>query len=118
MPRVTRPVIRGDGATTVREGAASYVREHLRVMVFTLRRLLRSPGGSLLTAAAIGITLALPAGLHVLLQNISTLSYSWESSVQASLFLRDTVSGAHRRQSQSMAIALMIRWLSPASAAR
>jgi cell division transport system permease protein len=75
-----------------------YAREHLRVLLFTLRRLLRNPGGSLLTAAAIGITLALPAGLHVLLQNISILSYSWESSVQASLFLRDTVSEDEGKQ--------------------
>ncbi len=90
MARTTRPVMRrgADDASALR----AYLREHLRVLLFTLRRLLRNPGGSLLTAAAIGITLALPAGLHVLLQNISTLSYSWESSVQASLFLRDTVS--------------------------
>jgi cell division transport system permease protein len=90
MARPARPVMRrgADDASALR----AYLREHLRVLLFTLRRLLRNPGGSLLTAAAIGITLALPAGLHVLLQNISTLSYSWESSVQASLFLRDTVS--------------------------
>ncbi|HXG27834.1 MAG TPA: permease-like cell division protein FtsX [Nevskiales bacterium] len=85
--------LRGRDAT-LREALLAYLREHLRVLLFTLRRLLRNPGGSLLTAAAIGITLALPAGLHVLLQNISTLSYSWESSVQASLFLRDSVSEA------------------------
>lgn len=81
-------------SSPLREGLVAYAREHWRVLVFTLRRLVKNPAGSLLTAAAIGITLALPAGLHVMLQNISTLSYSWESSVQASLFLRDTVSEA------------------------
>ncbi|MGH8454675.1 MAG: permease-like cell division protein FtsX [Nevskiales bacterium] len=93
MARPARPVMRNSGAdgAALRDRLRGYVREHLRVLVFTLRRLLRNPGGSLLTAAAIGITLALPAGLHVMLQNISTLSYSWESSVQASLFLRDAV---------------------------
>jgi cell division transport system permease protein len=89
-----QPVARkaGQRVSPLRESLVGYAREHLRVLVFTLRRLARNPAGSLLTAAAIGITLALPAGLHLMLQNVSTLSYSWESSVQASLFLRDTVS--------------------------
>ncbi len=91
--RAVAPKPRGSDAS-LRETLLAYLREHLRVLLFTLRRLLRNPGGSLLTAAAIGITLALPAGLHLLLQNVSTLSYSWESSVQASLFLRDSVSEA------------------------
>ena len=91
MARQTKPVMRS-GDPSLRDSLVGYLREHLRVLLFTLRRFLRNPGGSLLTASAIGITLALPAGLHVMLQNISTLSYSWESSVQASLFLRDTVS--------------------------
>lgn len=91
---VTRTVTRNRSAAAapLGESVSGYAREHLRVLLFTLRRMLRNPGGSLLTAAAIGITLALPAGLHVLLKNISVLSYSWESSVQASLFLRDAVS--------------------------
>ncbi len=66
--------------------------EHLRVLLYTLGRLSRQPVSTLLTAAVIGITLALPAGLHVLLQNVSAISYSWEGSLQASLFLKDTVS--------------------------
>lgn len=66
--------------------------EHARVMLHTLGRLWREPVGTLLTAAVIGITLALPAGLHVLLGNINALSYSWEGSLQASLFLKDSVS--------------------------
>lgn len=93
MKRAVRNVTR-ETKSSAREILAAYAREHLRVLLFTLRRMLRNPGGSLLTAAAIGITLALPAGLHVLLKNISILSYSWESSVQASLFLRDSVSEA------------------------
>ncbi len=84
----------GRRTSPLRESIVGYAREHLRVLLFTLRRLVKNPGGSLLTAAAIGITLALPAGLHLVLQNVSLLSYSWESSVQASLFLRDTVSNA------------------------
>ena len=78
-------------------GLTGYLREHARVLLFTLGRLWRNPGGTLLTAAAIGITLALPASLRVLLENAHVLSYSWESSVQASLFLKSDVSEAEGR---------------------
>ncbi len=57
----------------------------------TLGRLWREPVSTFLTAAVIGITLALPAGLHVLVQNVSAISYSWEGALQASLFLEDEV---------------------------
>lgn len=66
--------------------------EHTRVALYTLGRLWREPGATLMTALAIGITLALPAALHVLAQNVNAVSYSWESTLQASLFLKDSVS--------------------------
>lgn len=71
-----------------------WAQAHARSFFFSLGKLSRQPVGSLLTAAAIGITLALPAGLQVLLQNVSTVSTAWQGSVQASLFLRDSVDEA------------------------
>lgn len=65
--------------------------EHARTLVATLGRLSREPLSTFLTAAVIGITLALPAGLHVLVQNVSAISYSWEGTLQASLFLEESV---------------------------
>ncbi|HVT35421.1 MAG TPA: permease-like cell division protein FtsX [Nevskiaceae bacterium] len=65
--------------------------EHARVFFFSLGKLWQNPIGTLLTAAAIGITLALPAGLDVFLRNVSAVSYSWEGTLQASLFLKDSV---------------------------
>jgi len=65
--------------------------QHARNLIDSLGRLYRAPLASLLTVCVIGITLALPAGLHVLLKNLDTLSYSWEGTLQASLFLRDNV---------------------------
>ena len=64
----------------------------------TLGRLLRQPLSTFLTAAVIGITLALPAALHVLAQNVSAISYSWEGTLQASLFLKDSVSPERGRE--------------------
>jgi len=65
--------------------------DHVRVFFFSLGKLWGQPLGTLLTACVIGITLALPAGLHVLLKNLSSVSSSWESTLQISLFLKDSV---------------------------
>ncbi len=75
-----------------------FFQEHARVCLFSLGQLYRAPLASLLTAAVIGITLALPAGLHVLLANFNRVSLSWERTVQASLFLKDSVSEARGRE--------------------
>jgi cell division transport system permease protein len=66
--------------------------EHARVFFFSLGKLWQNPAGTLLTALVIGITLALPAGLHALIGNVDKLSYSWEGAAQSSLFLKDGVS--------------------------
>ncbi|HUP90920.1 MAG TPA: permease-like cell division protein FtsX [Solimonas sp.] len=66
--------------------------DHVRVFFFSLGKLAQNPVGSFLTALVIGITLALPAGLHIVTQNLSAISYSWEGSLQMSLFLKDSVS--------------------------
>lgn len=71
--------------------------QHARNLIESLGRLYRAPIASLLTISVIGITLALPAGLHVLLENLDDLSYSWEGTLQASLFLHDRVSEADGR---------------------
>lgn len=63
--------------------------DHARVFFFSLGKLWINPLGTLLTACVIGITLALPAGLHVLLGNVAAVSSSWESTLQVSLFLND-----------------------------
>lgn len=64
-----------------------WAQQHARDLVESLGRLYRAPVASLLTACVIGITLALPAGLHLLLESLDSLSYNWQSTVQASLFL-------------------------------
>lgn len=65
---------------------------HVREVVFTLGRFYRNLAGALLTCFVIGITLALPAALHTLVGNVNALGYSWETTLQASLFLKDNVS--------------------------
>lgn len=72
--------------------------ENARVLFATLGRLSREPVSTFLTAAVIGITLALPAALHVMVSNLSAISYSWEGTLQASLFLKDSVSADRGRE--------------------
>lgn len=73
-------------------------RHHARDLVDSLGRLWRAPVASLLTASVIGITLVLPASLHLLFENLDALSYRWEGTVQASLFLSDELDEAAGRR--------------------
>jgi cell division transport system permease protein len=61
------------------------------VLVSSLGVLWRTPFATFMTAAVIGIALALPAGLQVLLQNVQRLSTGWEGTAQMSLFLKQGV---------------------------
>jgi len=71
-----------------------FAQGHLREVLFTLSRFYRNLSGALLTCFVIGITLALPASLHTMVRNINAVSYSWESTLQASLFLKDSTTPA------------------------
>lgn len=70
----------------------NYLLRHLQVMLFSLGRLWRQPFSSLMTVAVIGIALALPAGLFVLLQNVNHVSSDWDDASQISLFLEQGLS--------------------------
>ncbi len=73
---------------------ARFAQGHAREVVFTLGRFYGNLSGALLTCFVIGITLALPASLHTMVRNINAVSYSWESTLQASLFLKDSTTPA------------------------
>ena len=66
----------------------AWVLHHVQAFFFSLGQLCRSPLASLLTAAVIGISLALPAGFYVMLQNTLRITSGWEGSVQITAFLK------------------------------
>jgi len=66
----------------------NYLLRHLQVMFFSLGQLWRQPLASSMTVLVIGIALALPAGLYVLLQNLNTVSNQWDDASQISLFMQ------------------------------
>ncbi len=65
---------------------------HLQVFFYSLGLLSRTPFATLLTAAALGIALALPAGLYVILDHAKQLSGDFDSINQISLFMKKGVS--------------------------
>ncbi len=73
---------------------ARFAQGHMREVAFTLNRFYGNLSGALLTCFVIGITLALPAGLYTAVRNINSVSYAWETTLQASLFLKDSTTPA------------------------
>lgn len=69
----------------------NYLLRHVQVMLFSLGRLWRQPLSSLMTIIVIGIAIALPAGLYVLLNNVEEVSQQWDDSTQISLFLQQDI---------------------------
>ncbi len=72
----------------------TYLLQHLQAMVSSLGALWRTPFASIMTLMVIAISLALPAGLYVFVNNIQSLTHEWESGAQLSLFVKDSVSDA------------------------
>ena len=77
-----------------------WLTRHLQVGLSALGRLTRSPLSTLMTTTVIGITLALPTGLYLLLTNLQHLAGSWESATTVSLFLKMDISD---QQAQELA---------------
>lgn len=87
----------------------SYLRNNLQVVVTSVAQLARSPGAFIMTVAAIGVTLALPALLYVVVGNIEQLSGGWASRAQVNLFLADDVEDTQAVEEQLRAFAAVDR---------
>lgn len=68
-----------------------YFVRHMQVLFYSLGQLARAPFASMMNLMVIGISLALPTGLYVTLDNIQTLSSGWGGSAQISVFLKSGV---------------------------
>jgi len=71
--------------------AAAWLTAHARALFFSLGHLARAPLNTALTAAVLGIALALPAGLAALLNDVLALTGGWNVDAQVSLYLRPDV---------------------------
>lgn len=76
----------------------NYLQRHAQVMLASLGDLWRQPIASVMTIAVLGIALALPAGLYVLLKNVEQVSGDWQQASRISLFLQAEVPDGRGQQ--------------------
>ena len=69
----------------------SYVLRHLQQAIGSLGDLWRTPFTSVMTVLVLGISLTLPATLHLFVKNAKSISEQWGSASEISLFLKLSV---------------------------
>jgi cell division transport system permease protein len=80
------------GRPSVRQRLVAWRLHHRQMLVAGFTRLYRRPVATGMTVAVIGIAIALPASLLVLVQNVQQLSGSWQGAARISLFLKQGLS--------------------------
>lgn len=81
-----------------RERFDTWVLRHVQVMAGSLGRLFKQPIPSLLTATVIGIALALPTSLYLLVDNARDLVSEWQSQGEIWLYMKPNVSDLRASQ--------------------
>lgn len=76
----------------------SYISRHLNVVHTSVASILRTPGASLMTMSVIGITLALPMILYLLVENVQVASHDWQGRAQLTLYLKHGLSAQAQRK--------------------
>jgi cell division transport system permease protein len=64
---------------------------HVSTAIAALGRLSRQPFASLMTVLVIGVTLALPAAMHLVIKNAQLISASWDNALDFSVYLQTDV---------------------------
>jgi cell division transport system permease protein len=80
------------GQPSLKQRLAAWRLHHRQMLVAGFTRLYRKPVATGMTVAVIGISLALPASLLVLVQNVKQVSGSWQGAARISLFLKQGLS--------------------------
>lgn len=76
----------------------AWIMRHLQTMVGSLGRLMQHKLATLLTVLVIGIALALPAGLHLLVSNAQDATGNWNRALDLSVFLKRPTSAEEARR--------------------
>ena len=77
-----------------------WLERHAQTLVGSLGRLWGQPFATLLTILVIGIALALPACLHVLVQNVRTASGGWGSALDISVYMKPSATLEQAKQAR------------------
>jgi cell division transport system permease protein len=94
VPKHTKFALSSGGLGKLR----AWLIRHLQTFFYTLGLLARAPLASFLTAAVIGVALALPAGLYVVLDNVRDATRGWDGSTRISLFLKLEIDDGQARE--------------------
>ncbi|MCL1056576.1 cell division protein FtsX [Shewanella sp. Choline-02u-19] len=78
---------------------------HIQHAMASLGELWRNPISSLMTMAVLGVSLSLPAALQVLVKNAETITQSWNSAAEISLFVDE---GRSEKSIQSLIARLKV----------
>ena len=77
-----------------------WLERQVQTFVGSLGRLWRKPFATLLTVLVIGIALALPACLHVLVQNVRAASGGWGNALDMSVYMKQSATLEQARQTE------------------
>jgi len=77
-----------------------WLERHVQTLVGSLGRLWTHPFATLLTILVIGIALALPACLHVLVQNVRAASGGWGNALDVSVYMKPDATLEQARQTE------------------
>ena len=85
-----------DAVTPVRSSGpiSIWATRHASTSIGALGRLFRQPFSSLMIVLVIAVTLALPASIHLALQNARALSGSWDNALDFSVYLKQDLTVA------------------------
>ena len=64
---------------------------NIRQIVTSLGEIWRTPVASSMTILVMGLSLTLPATLHVIVKNVQSINLEWDSASEISLFLKDNL---------------------------
>jgi cell division transport system permease protein len=95
--RAARP----GGSRTIGGAASTWFERHAQSLVGSLGRLARQPFATLLTIAVIGIALALPAALYLVVANMRAVTADLGDTVQLSVYLRMPTTEAQAKKTAS-----------------
>jgi len=84
----------GDASRVVKRASPFkvWLLRHAGTCVGALGRLMRQPFANFMTVLVIGVTLALPAAVHLVVKNAASMSGNWEDALDFSVYLKTEVS--------------------------
>jgi cell division transport system permease protein len=67
---------------------SAWAARHVNTAAAAFGRLAKQPFSSLMTIMVIGVTLALPAAMHLVIKNAQSISASWDNALDFSVYLK------------------------------